>query len=181
MTSRRLGAVQTSPWWAFAVDVAALTLLGFSYPRGERSPSAFKSTFVKWIGGVAVLSIGVMLGATAVYGSPEAALARLRGDSLLVEPHLDLGAGKPGSILEANATIRNVSDHPIRLVGGTSDCSCTSIRDLPVTIGPGESASVGIQMNVPPADGGRLSRTVILRTDDPSHPILRFAIGCRVE
>ena len=73
---------------------------------------------MKWIGVVAVLLIGVTLGATAVYGSPEAALARLRGDSLLVEPHLDLGAGKPGSLLEANAIIRNVSDHPVRLVGG---------------------------------------------------------------
>ena len=163
------------------MDVVALAVLGFSYPRGERITSAPKSIFVKWIGGIAVLFIGVTLGATAVYGSPEAALARLRGDSLLVEPHLDLGAGKPGSVLEANAIIRNISDHPIRLVGGTSDCSCTSIRDLPVSIGPGESASVGIQMNVPPADGGRLSRTVTLRTDEPAQPVLRFAIGCRVE
>ena len=92
-----------------------------------------------------------------------------------------LGIGLPGSVLDANAIIRNISNHPIRLVGGTSDCSCTSIRDLPVSIGPGESASVGIQMNVLPAESGRLSRTVTLRTDDPAQPVLRFAIGCRVE
>ncbi len=176
-----LGAVQANPWWAFAVDVVALAMLGCSYPRGERILSTPKSTFVKWIGGIAVLFIGVTLGATAVYGSPEAAIARLRGNSLLVEPHLDLGAGKPGSTLEATAIIRNISDHPIRLFGGTTDCTCTVLRDLPVTISPGESASVGIQMIIPAGETGRLSRKVILRTDDPAQPVLRFAIGCRVE
>jgi hypothetical protein len=55
-----------------------------------------------------------------VYGSPEAALAHLRGESLTVtEPYLDFGTGKPGEVIARHATVRNVTDHPIRIVGGT--------------------------------------------------------------
>lgn len=99
----------------------------------------------------------------------------------MVGPDLDLGTGKPGDYLEGTITIRNVSDRPIRLVGGTSDCSCTVLRDLPVTIAPGGAAAVGIQLHIVSAESGQLTRTVFLRTDDPGRPTVRFAIGCRVE
>lgn len=176
-----LGAAQASPWWAFGIDAAALVLLAMAYPRGERVSSNSFGIGVKWAGGVAVLLVVTTVAASAVYGSTEAALARLRGDSLFTEPYLDLGAGKPGDVLESAAIVRNVSNRPIRLVGGTSDCSCTALRDLPVTIDPGETAAIGVQMNVPPADRGRLTRTVFLRTDDPHQTGVRFRIGCRVE
>ena len=174
-----LGAVQTSPRWAFGVDVLALVLLAFNYPRGEQIPSTSKSTFVKWIGGIAVLLIGVTLGATAVYGSPEAALARLRGESLIVSD-INLGAGKPGEVLEGIAIIRNVSEHPIRLIGGTTDCSCSVLSDLPTTIQPGEAASVRVFLTIPSAPNERMSRNVKLLTDDQRTPTLQFQVGYRV-
>jgi hypothetical protein len=180
-----LGAVPASPWWAFGADVAALALLAVGRPRreavsaGELRPAARAG--LKWVGGVAAVLVGLTAAGAGVYGSPDAALARLRGESLVVDPYLDLGAGKPGDDLEAIATARNISDHPIRLYGGTSDCSCTVVDDLPVTIPPGGSAPIGIHLHVPSSDNGRLTRKVFLRTDDPGQPTVRFAIGCRVE
>jgi hypothetical protein len=180
-----LGAVPASPRWAFGADAAALVLLAVGRPRrgavptGELRPAARAGLI--WVGGVAAFLVGLTAAGAGVYGSPDAALARLRGESLVVGPYLDLGAGKPGEYLEAAATVRNVTDHPIRLYGGTSDCSCTTLRDLPVTIEPGGSVAVGIQLHIPSAESGRLTRTVFLRTDAPGQPTARFAIGCRVE
>jgi hypothetical protein len=180
-----LGAIHASPWYAFAADVAALVLLVVGRPRreavavGGMRPAARAG--LKWAGGVGVLLVGLTAAGAAVYGSPDAALARLRGEKLLVDSYLDFGTGKPGDTLEAPAIIRNVTDHPIRLVGGTSDCSCTVLRDLPVTIEPGGSAVVGIQLRIPTANNGQLTRTVFLRTDDPGQQTVRVAIGCRVE
>ncbi|HEY1487876.1 MAG TPA: hypothetical protein VGF84_17350 [Micromonosporaceae bacterium] len=180
-----LGAIHASPWYAFAADVAALVLLVVGRPRreavavGGMRPVARAG--LKWVGGVGVLLIGLTAVGTAVYGSPDAALARLRGESLLLDSYLDFGSGKPGDTREATATIRNVSDRSIRLFGGTSDCSCTVLRDLPVTIEPGGSAAIGIQLHIRTTDSGRLTRRVFLRTDDPGQQTVRFAIGCRVE
>jgi len=175
-----LGAVQASPWWAFAVDAMALAMLAVSRPRGERVSSGANLGSVKWIGGVAVLLIVATVAASAVYGSPEAALARLRGQSLIAVD-LDVGSGKPGDELEGAAIIRNVTDHPIRLVGGSSDCSCTVLRDLPVTIEPYGSVSVRIHLTVPENRSVWISRSVMLRTDDPLQSVVKFRIGCRVE
>jgi hypothetical protein len=180
-----LGAIHASPWWAFGVDVAALVLLAVGRPHREAASPDQSSLPVraglKWAGGTAVLLIGITAAATALYGSPDAALARLRGESLTADPYLDLGSGKPGDALEGAATIRNVTDRPIRLVGGTSDCSCTVLRDLPATVEPGGSVTVGVRLKIPDGRTGRLTRTVFLRTDDPDRPVVRFAVGCRVE
>lgn len=176
-----LGAVQASPWWAFGIDVAALALLAVARPHDE--PSTIRQPIqigVKWAGGVVVLLCAVTLAASAVYGSPEAAMAWLRGHKLLTSD-LDLGSGKPGDSLEAKATIRNLSDHPIRLVGGSADCSCTAIKDLPLTIEPGGEAEVGIQLTIPVNQRGWASRSVMRRTDEPSQSVVRFQVGCRAE
>ena len=74
-------------------------------------------------------------------------MAWLRGHKLIAFD-VDLGSGKPGDSLEAKATIRNLSDHPILLFGGTTDCTCTVLHDLPVTIEPGGEAIVGIQLTI---------------------------------
>jgi hypothetical protein len=180
------GTIQASPWWAFGVDVAALALLAVGCPRAENvSPGSIHRAMpegLKWVGGAAALLVGLATVATLAYGSPAAALARLRGESLTVaDPYLDFGTGKPGNKLEATATIRNWSDRPVRLIGGTSDCSCTALADLPLTVEPGGFARLQIQLNVPVTAQGQLTRTVFLYTDCPDQPAVSFRIGCRVE
>ena len=83
------------------------------------------------------------LGGSLAYGSPQAALARLRGDKLTAEPSfIDFGAIESGQTFDTSIAVRNWTDRPIRLVGGTSDCSCIATDGLPATIEPGEVQSI---------------------------------------
>ena len=95
-----LGAIQTSPWWAFSVDVLALVLLAVSRPKHQ--PGSANAGRAALVGTVAVL-LAISTGAAAwLFGSPEVALARLRGASLTVTPEqLDLGTGPIATTLES--------------------------------------------------------------------------------
>jgi len=142
-----LGAVEASPWLAFGIDAAALVLLAVGRPRADEATAAKRPAF----GGVLV-GAAVLLGAAGswVYGSPTAALARLRGDTMIADPgYLDFGTLPAGELHEALLTVSNWSDRPVRLIGGTSDCTCTTLSDMPVTIPPGGRAVVTIRL-VPP-------------------------------
>lgn len=183
------GTIKASPWHAFSVDVVAVGLLVVGHPRwvivnkvqdgGWRrlvSPAAY---FV--LGVCAILACLTSIGAW-VYGSPEVALARLRGESMVVKPEfVDCGAGKPGDKLEAVMELYNWSDNPIRIYGGTSDCSCIATKDLPVTIPPGESRSIPVIVRVPKSAPGAFTRYVLLFTDCEKQRKIRLRVGCRVE
>lgn len=176
-----LGAVPASPWAAFGLDLAALAMLAVAWPRGEPAAAVERPRFAGVVLGAAVLTVLVGAAGSWVYGSPGAALARLRGDDLTTAPgYLDFGALPPGEGRDATLTVNNWSGQPVRLIGGTSDCSCTTLADLPVTLPPGGSAAVSVRM-VAPREAGQLTRTVTLRTDHPGQPLVRVRIGCRVE
>lgn len=72
-------------------------------------------------GAVAILaSLGGL--ANWKYGSPDAALAHLRGERVSLYPRLvDVGTGAPGEGREAAFEVVNRTGHPIRLIGGTKD------------------------------------------------------------
>ena len=180
------GARPVNPWHAFLADAITLVLLAASRPRLASDPHCtFRQGLrhcVRWAGGVLLLLAGLTTVGIGWAGSPAAILARLRGESLSVtHSYLDFGSGRPGEALEATAQVRNWGDRPSRLIGGTSDCSCTAVAELPVTIEPGGSAAIRIRLRVPAGDGGRLTRTVFLRTDYPDQPTVAFRVGCRVE
>ena len=174
------GLVEASPWWAFGVDVTALAALSLARPAGKNVPPS-RAVLVTAGATVALLVAAVAVG-SAVYGSPQAALARLRGEPITVTPvPVDLGTGTPGMKLESRVEVKNWSDRTVRLVGGTSDCSCVTHRDLPVAIPPGESRWVTIEMRVPPANSGRLTKRAELFTDHDRQPLVHLTIGCWVE
>jgi hypothetical protein len=176
------GAVQANPWWAFGIDAAAVALLAVSRPAaGADAATPFLRTAGVWVGFV-VLTCGLLVAAGSLFfGSVEAANAKLRGESLSVTPYVDFGSGKPGQTLEATATVTNYTDEPVRLIGGTTDCTCATVEDFPLTIPPGERASFHVRLNVISKAGGQFTRVVTVRTDCPSRPVLQFRIGCRVE
>jgi hypothetical protein len=174
------GVIQASPWAAFAVDVTALALLGVGRP-----PLASRAEVVgvaKWAGAVAVLLVVVAAAGVLTFGSAEAALARLRNEPLQVSPAvLEFGSGKPGQFLTTDVTITNHSSAPVRLIGGTSDCSCLTTHDLPRTIPPGEATTFTIKLRVPRDTVGQMNRTVEIFTDCPIHQTIRLVAGCSVE
>ncbi len=174
------GVIKASPWAAFAVDVTALGLLAVGCPRLVNRVEVIGS--LKWAGGVVALLAIITAGSTLAFGSPAAAVARLRGESLGVSPNtLDFGSGKPGEVLTASLTVWNYSSQPVRLIGGTSDCSCITTADMPVTVPQGESATISVFLKVPAATNGELNRSVELFTDCPNHRTIRLTAGCRVE
>jgi len=175
-----LGVIEASPWAAFAVDVSALVMLMIGRPPWTGWTSCQGG--LRWVGGfTALLAVVVGVG-IYVFGSADAAIARLRGESLRVTPAvLDFGSGTPGVLLTTSVTVRNYTSHPVRLIGGTSDCSCITTQNMPVTIEPGDSTTIGVKMKVPSANAGQLTRWVELFTDCPNQRTLRLTAGCRVE
>jgi hypothetical protein len=179
------GAIKASPWQAFTVDVTVLLLLVIGRPRIESLRAELPRSVVQI--GCFALGIGASfagLSAAGIWftGSPEAALARLRGESITVNPgYLDFGIGQPGSGLEATVEVRNWTDHPVRLLGGTSDCSCVTTTGLPIIIPPRDSVSIPLWLKVRQSQPGLFTREAQLWTDCDSQQTVRFCVGCRVQ
>jgi hypothetical protein len=161
--------VTVNPWIMFGIDLAAIAALLVARPDfkslwDNRVPIARTTGSIV---GVYLLLMGT-LAAVAYFGfgSVDAAIASLRQERLSVYPGLiDMGDGIPGETREAKVELTNRTDELIRVVGGTSDCSCTVLSDLPVTIPPGESRSITVALNLPNATGA-FNRKARLRLDD---------------
>jgi hypothetical protein len=179
------GAIKASPWLAFGVDITVLLLLVISRPplgmfRTELPRSASKiGWFVLGIG----VSFAIVVGAGFwLFGSPEAALARLRVEALTIRPgYVDFGTGKLGNQLEATIEIRNWIDRPVRLIGGTSDCSCVTSIGLPVSVPPRGSVSIPLLLKVRQSTPGVFTREAELWTDCDEQRTIGVRVGCRVE
>jgi hypothetical protein len=172
-TCNCFGPVPLSPWYAFGLDVGVLALLGLARPdlrNFQQAPSADLSVGMRAAAcsllGVALVS-GVVAGVSyATFGSLSAALAYGRGESLSVQPGVvDVGEGAPGEERSADVRFVNRTARPVRIVGATDDCSCAVIGELPVTIRPGESCSLTVQLKLPPTTGV-FTRPAAVVTDD---------------
>ncbi len=179
------GTIEASPWTAFAVDLLAVTALVIVRPRRESWQSLRNSnrirTTSKLLGGAALVMAVLALGSSYAFGSLAAAVAKLRGDSLYASSYLDFGSADPGEKLEHPLEVSNLSSEPIRLIGGTSDCSCVTTSAMPLTIAPGESIAITIHLKVPQSDPGAFTRTASLWTDCESQRTISFRLGCRVK
>ncbi len=180
------GSVEASPWVAFGVDVAALALLAIARPDfrslSQLPRVQWGKALVREFGMVAVAFCGGIIGlASVAYGSPEAALAHLRGERLSVRPGIvDVGSGHEGQLLEAAVEIVNRTDRPVRIYGGTSDCSCIATADLPLTLAPGEARQVSVKVRLP-ASQGIFNRKAFLWTDCDDARTVLFGLTGRIE
>ena len=174
------GVIQASPWAAFAVDVSALVMLALARPGWTGWVDAR-------VGLRSVCSVALLLAVLAgigigMFGSVDATLARLRVESLGVSPtFLDFGTGKPGDKLTTTVTVQNWTDQPVRIYGGTSDCTCIATLDLPMTIDSGGWATISVELYVPSATSGQMTRNVELFTNCSKQPTIWLKAGCRVK
>jgi hypothetical protein len=175
------GVIRASPWTAFGVDMAALILLAVARP--DLRADAFRlPAGVSTIAAGAAATLLTLTGAGSwVYGSPHAALARLRGESLTVShDYVDFGSGSAGQVIYRAVKVWNWSDGPVRLTGGTSNCTCVTTEDLPLTIPPGEARPITVRMKIPAAKLGMITRGAELWTDHDEQRTIRLQLGCRV-
>lgn len=181
------GRLSVSPWAAFALDVLILAALGFGRPdltplrdnprRGLAAavrPAAWGVAGVVMIGG---LLVGV---AHLGFGSVPAAIAYLRGERVSIEPRLvDVGEGVGGESREVSVTLTNWTDRPVQLFGGTADCGCTVLNDLPVTIPAKESCSVSVLVRLS-GPAGIFTRTATFLINDEGFKKIDFRLTGRI-
>lgn len=182
------GAIQASPWLAFTVDFSALLMLlsvGPSLPEKtrEKSEKTWREAggIVCFVLGVAVM-FAVLMGIGAwIYGSPAKAWARLRDESLDAAPeYVDCGEGKAGEKLTGIVRVRNWTDEPVLIYGGTTDCSCVTTSGLPITIPANEVRELPVSLRVPQSKIGMFTRKVELKTNCKQKRTIKLRIGCRV-
>jgi hypothetical protein len=174
------GVIHASPWAAFAVDLTALSLLAITRQRGRNvgvPPTTGWATIPVGAAGILILLTAV---GTLAYGSPAAALARLRGDVVTVSPdYVDFGGVSEGQSVERKVEVWNWTDGPVRLIGGSSDCTCVTTADLPLTIPPRERRAVTIRVNIPKTKPGVVVRKAELWTDHLGAPRVRLLVSFR--
>src|SRR5262249_25188744 len=107
----------------------------------------------------------------------EATIALLRGERISARPRLvRLGDVLPNEERQSTIEVVNHSDIPIRIVGGTSDCSCVLTDDLPTTIPARDGRSLRVRVRF-----GRLpgifTRKVTLYTEGEHIGIIAFYVS----
>lgn len=167
------GAIAVSPWTAFGLDVGVVLLLGtLGRPAGLTQPAAVRDAArhaLAFAAGVGFILATWTFIAIWALGSTDATLAFLRGRRVFAYPSVvDFGAASFGDMREASVTIQNMTGRTVLLVGGTLDCSCSFLADLPTTIPPGEKCSIRIRMRTPDKPGN-FSRVGWIWTDAPGN------------
>ncbi len=145
------GRIHISPWSAFALDGACLAMLGFCWPSLYVQREI--STASRWwrealaIAGGAGAILAVCLGSVLLAGwrQPGDILARIRGEQISVEPPVtDMGSGVAGQVRRFTVRLHNHTNRSITITGGSANCACVAIDDLPVTIPLGSSEIVTV-------------------------------------
>ncbi len=178
------GKLSVNPWYTFVIDIATVAALVFIRPDLQplwENRARIGLTAACVFGGYVVL-LGLLAGFVYFhFGSVSAALASLRGERLSVSPGLiDMGEGAPAETRAASVELTNRTEQPIRLIGGSADCSCTVLGDLPVTVPPGESRSITITMNLPKTPG-MFNRKAQLTIDDDGFKTVGFRLTGRIK
>jgi hypothetical protein len=182
------GRLAVNPWYVFALDVGILVALVAARPdlgplwaNPRAAVSRVLAPAALGLAGVAAV-LGVLAGVAYLgFGSPDAALAYLRGERISVRPWLvDVGAGAPGETRETTVELVNRTDQAVLLVGGTADCSCTALGDLPVTIPAKESRMITVQLRLP-GTPGIFKRDVHLLADDQGMRVVPFRLAGRIK
>ncbi len=172
-----LGRIQVNPYVTAGFDLAIMVaLLVFRPARLSWYNSASILNLARKLAG-AIAMLAVVLGVgSLVLGSPQDLIALFRGEAVSVHPEtIDLGSGVAESRREANVTICNRSEDSVRLIGGTVDCACSVVKDLPVMLGPGESRSITVSFLRPDKEG-RFVHHPVIWTDSPRQRTLLLRI-----
>ena len=174
-----LGAVKVAPWNMFAFDLTVLALLAISRPKVEAGWRIAVGDAAEF-----AVAFALLLGTTTAVisltsGTADAAVAYLRGERLFTtQSVLDFGPVPAGESATSVVELRNLTGREVNVVGGTSDCSCTLIEDLPATISPGGTLRATVRLKMP-AGQGNFSRTATFWTDAPGHQSVLVALTGR--
>ncbi len=176
------GRMHVSPWWAVSIDTTALIALFLVRPGNQSLGSLFAGL---WAAPRQWMALGLIGLPVVVLILPQSWLdndfmARLRGEQVRLSPFTaEAGSGSSGDWAEVEVTIKNDSAAPIQVMGGTADCSCVTIRGMPVKLASGESQTIPVRIRFV-GTPGRFVRKYFFYTDSPTAPYLSGLIAGRV-
>jgi hypothetical protein len=178
------GRVSVNPWITFGLDLVVLAALVVGRPplKTEGRIAISKAIVpMAWLFGGVLAFLALLVGVTYLFfGSTDAALAYFRGERLSIRPRLvDVGEGSAGEYRTETLDLVNRTDQPIRVVGGTSDCSCIVTNDLPITIAPGRTHTISVTIHLPQTEG-IFTRKAVLITDHDRTRTIRFLLTGRI-
>lgn len=180
------GRLSPSPWFAFGVDVVIAIALVLFRPdlaalrtNPRQTVKAAGWPIVCSLGGIALISIVLVGAAQLCFGSVPAAIAHFRGERVSLPRLVQVEDGFPGEQRTVSVEVANWTDEPIRLIGGTADCTCTVLGDLPVAIPAKESRSVSVEINLSKRPG-IYTRNAGFLVDDQGLKQIGFAMTGRI-
>lgn len=150
------GKVQVNPWITFSVDTAAVVLLFRFKPCPTvvipaDNPTNALSQLFSFSGqtsiAVIVLLTLVATGFLLFSDDPALALAKIRGETLCVDPSVvDVGTGEEGATRLVPVSLYNYGHLPVQVQGGNVSCVCMTLNDLPVTVPAKSRVTVHIEV-----------------------------------
>jgi hypothetical protein len=177
------GRVDVSPWWVFALDVLVVAALVVVRP-----PEVTRAHILGWLRGALRVGAGAAgffalisgLSLAIGFDDPAATLARLRGESITVEPAVgDAGDNAAGEQRQLTIQVRNVVDRPVQIVGGARTCSCAPVGEFPLTVPPRQARSVDVRVKFV-GQPGPFRTNLVLYTDDETQPTVVTQFAGRV-
>jgi hypothetical protein len=176
------GRVEVNPWWTVGLDAAIVLALMGCRPllRTVSNPTRSWSPAFKLALSTSILLVLIGGGFLLLGDDPAHALALLRGEVVEVVPAItDVGEGRAGEERTFRIEVRNHTSAPVRIVGGTTTCSCIATNDLPVTIAPRQTEYITVQVRFR-GSPGRFGHRYVFYTDAAEIPWLRARFAGQV-
>lgn len=89
---------------------------------------------------------------------------------------VDVGTSLPSSTVTVPVTIENTSDESVAIIGGTANCNCFTLGNLPVTVNPHSSVSVTIGFKFPQQKQQNFSQRFQFFTDCGKQPVVHGVV-----
>jgi hypothetical protein len=119
--------------------------------------------------------------ATAVAQQPAPVSAPARGPRISVEPAVfDFGKAQQEKTLEKEFTVRNLGNEDLVIESVSTTCGCTVAEGYSKVIKPGASTPLRVKLQTR-TSSGRLSRSVLIKSNDPSGRPLELKVEATVE
>ncbi len=127
----------------------------------------------------AVLLLAGAVPATAEEPAPAAAAQR--GPRISVDPAVfDFGKAQQEKTLEKEFTVRNLGNEDLVIESVSTTCGCTVAEGYSKVIKPGSSTPMRVKLQTR-TTFGRLSRSVLIKSNDPSGRSLELKVEATVE
>ncbi|MGL4423241.1 MAG: MauE/DoxX family redox-associated membrane protein [Gemmataceae bacterium] len=170
------GALPMKPWWTLGIDVILATGLTLGFFSGKLDKTEVLIDIVQF-----VLAMALTIGMWSIvvvyrYETTENAIALLRGQRLVIpSSKIDLGDVPVDSTTTGTIELMNRSGEVVKLAGGSTDCVCTMIEDLPMDIPAGETRSIRVRYKAP-ASAGKIQHIGTIYTNNSQQSAVEITI-----